>query len=448
MGAWSQEGKPEGSQNPPPSPPRPAEAPPPGLHWIPFEGDPDWSFHYQGTAIEQARGRIHSPYAGPLSLQEHAEHAMSYTTTIFLGRRLWSGASLYFDPEIASGEGLSHASGIAGFPNGEITRVNQPPPTPYVARLYVRQSLDLGGELEKVDPGPNQLSDQLSNSRLDFRFGKMGVGDVFDTNSYAHDPRTQFLNWGLFDDGAWDYPADTRGYTIGPTVELVQPSWSLRYGCFLMPRFANGLPYDYAIAQNHGQVVEAEERWSFAEHPGGLRVFAWLNNARMGDYRETINDPSVGMDVTRTRRSGRAKYGFGLNAEQELTKEVGVFLRAGWDDGKSETFAFTEIDRTLTPGLSVKGTLWGRPEDAFGMAYMVNGLSGDHRAYLSRGGAGFIIGDGQLHYGFEQVFECYYAFKIMGTLTLSADYQFVENPAYNHDRGPVNIIALRVHVEF
>ena len=374
---------------------------------------------------------------------------MSYTTTLFLGRRLWSGAALYFDPEIASGEGLSHASGVAGFTNGEITRINQPPPTPYVARLYFRQSLDLGGDAsEKVEAGPNQLSDTLSTSRLDFRFGKMAAGDVFDANAYAHDPRTQFLDWALFENGAWDYPADTRGYTVGPSLELVQPAWSLRYGIFLMPRFANGLPYDYAIADNHGQVLEGEFRWSLQERPGVVRLLAYVNNARMGNYRETIDEPAAGMDVTRTRQSGRAKYGAGLSAEQELTREIGIFLRAGWDDGKTESFAFTEIDRTLTPGVSVKGALWGRPEDILGMAYVLNGLSADHRAYLARGGIGFIIGDGQLHYGFEQIFETYYALKIMGSLTLSGAYQLVENPAYNRDRGPANIASLRVHVEF
>jgi high affinity Mn2+ porin len=323
-----------------------------------------------------------------------------------------------------------------------------PEPIPYLARLYVQQTLNFGGEVEKVEPGPNQLAETVSKSRLEVRVGKMAVGDVFDDNAYAHDPRTQFLNWSLFENGAWDYPADTRGYTVGGTVELTMGSWSGRYGIWMEPKSANGLHLDSAVATNHGQAVELEYRWALSEQPGVARVLGYANNAKMGDYRETINTPAFGMEVTRTRRNGRLKYGFGFSGEQQLAKEVGVFLRAGWDDGRTESWAFTEIDRMVSPGVSVKGTLWGRPEDTFGAAVLLNGLSGDHRSYLSRGGLGFIIGEGQLHYGYEHVVETYYAFKILGTLTLTADYQFVENPAYNKDRGPAHILALRVHVDF
>ncbi|HLY72611.1 MAG TPA: carbohydrate porin [Planctomycetota bacterium] len=423
-------------------------APPPGLHLLPLLGDPDWSFHYQATAVEQARGSIHSPYQGPLSLQERAEHDMSYTTTIFLGRRLWEGAAVYFDPEIAGGSGLSNASGIAGFPNGEITRVNMPQPIPYLARLYLEQTIDFGGDVEKVEAGPNQLAETVSKRRLELRVGKMAVGDVFDDNAYSHDPRTQFMDWALFENGAWDYPADTRGYTVGGTVELSVDSWSVRYGIWMEPKTANGLHLDSAVATNHGQAAELEYRWALSEHPGAARLLAYANNAKMGDYRETIDDPALGMDVTRSRRNGRLKFGFGLSSQQEITKDVGVFLRAGWDDGRTESWAFTEIDRMVSPGVSVKGTLWGRPEDTFGAAFLLDGLSADHREYLARGGLGFIIGDGKLHYGFEEIVETYYAFKLLGSLTLSLDYQYVRNPAYNEDRGPANIIALRVHVDF
>ncbi|HVR87148.1 MAG TPA: carbohydrate porin [Planctomycetota bacterium] len=429
-------------------PKKSVEEPPHPFHLLPVLDDPDWSFHYQATAVEQARGRIHSPYQGPLSLQEHAEHDMSYTTTIFLGRRLWEGGAVYFDPEVAGGSGLSNASGIAGFPNGEITRVNMPEPIPYLARLYVEQTFNFGEKTEKVEAGPNQLAEMVSKSRLEVRLGKMAVGDVFDDNKYSHDPRTQFMDWALFENGAWDYPADTRGYTVGGTVELSVDSWSVRYGIWMEPKTANGLHLDSAVATNHGQAAELEYRWALAEHPGVARVLAYANDAKMGDYRETIDDPALGMDVTRSRRNGRLKYGFGLSSEQEITREVGVFLRAGWNDGRTESWAFTEIDRMVSPGVSVKGTLWGRPDDTFGTAFLLDGLSGDHRSYLARGGVGFIIGDGQLHYEFEQILEMYYACKIVGSLTLTLDYQYVRNPAYNADRGPANIIALRVHFDF
>jgi high affinity Mn2+ porin len=441
-----------------PTPERPKEAQAEGakkpeetpgtFHLLPFQDDPDWSFHYQGTAVDQFRGSMRSPYQSNLSLQGRGESALSYTTTLFLGRRLWEGAAIYFDPEIAGGMGLSNASGVAGFPNGEITRVNVPQPTLYIARLYLRQTFNFGDPTEKVEPGPNQLPEQKSPSNLELRFGKMALGDVFDDNRYSHDPRTQFLDWALFENGAWDYPADTRGYTVGPSIEFNQPHWSLRYGFFLEPRSANGLAYDFKIAANHGQVLEGELRFNLDEHPATVRLLGYANNARMGNFQETIANPAFGMDVTQTRKDGRAKYGLGLSADFEITPDLGVFLRAGWDDGKTESWAFTQIDRTLTPGVSLKGTCWGRPEDTFGLAYVVNGLSGDQRDYLTLGGQGFIIGDGKLNYGLEQILETYYALKILGTLTVSVDYQYVRNPAYNADRGPVNIVSLRIHVDF
>jgi high affinity Mn2+ porin len=445
----AQEAKPESPQKDPSKTPQ-SEKPPPPPAGSPFSilVDPDWSFHYQATAVEQARGSIHSPYASNLSLQKEAEHAFSYTTTLFLGRRLWDEAAIYFDPEIAGGNGLSNASGVAGFPNGEITRVNRPSPTPYVARLYFQQTISFGEKTEKVEPSPNQLSEVRSPTRLEFRFGKMALGDVFDDNAYAHDPRVQFMNWALFANGAWDYPADTRGYTIGPTVEFTWDAWALRYGIWLVPKEANGLSYDYSIAANHGQAVEGEYRWKIDEHPGVVRLLGYLNNARMGDFRETINNPALGMDLIPTRKNGRPKYGAGLSADQQLCPDLGAFLRAGFDDGKTETWAFTQIDRTLSAGLSLKGTSWGRPDDTVGLAYLMNGLSPDQRSFLSRGGQGFIIGDGQLHYKFEEIVEMYYACKILGLLTLTADYQYVRNPAYNGDRGPAQVFALRFHLDF
>jgi len=435
--AWSQAENPKTTTRPPEDGPKP-------------EGEPaveDWSYHFQGTVVLQGRGAMESPYSGPNSLSANRENATSITSTLFLGRRLWNNAAVYFDPEVSGGTGLSRTLGIAGAPNGETTRVGTTTPRAYIARLYAEQSIDLGNDTEPVLPDQNQLAGRQCSERLTFTLGKMSAGDIFDDNAYSHDARTQFLNWSLMTNGAWDYPADTRGYTYGFAAQLILKEWAIRYGIFAMPEEANGFTFDHTVAHAHGQSLEVEYDYSLLERPGKVRVMGYLNNAHMGDYREAIASAPSAPDVTSTREY-RIKFGVTLNAEQKITDDLGAFLRAGWDDGRTETFAFTEIDRSFQAGLSLKGALWQRPEDTVAAAVVVNGISSAHRDYLAAGGLGFLLGDGRLRDGPETILECYYQARLAKSLFVSLDYQFVDNPGYNRDRGPVSIFGLRVHVEF
>ncbi len=361
--------------------------------------------------------------------------------------KAWKGGQLYLNPEIAGGEGLSGVEGLAGFPNGDITRVTSTIPKPYLSRIFLRQTWGLGGNSEAVESGPNQLGCRQKESRLVISLGKISLPDLFDTNAYSHDPRTQFMNWALMDLGTWDFAADTRGYTWGVAVELNQPRWALRFGSFMVPKTANGLALDRHLRRNHGENVELERRYKLRGEAGRVSLLGFANHANMGDYREALRRSSGIPDITQTRRPGTPKYGLGLNAEQALTRDLGAFMRLGWDDGKTETWAFTEIDRTFHLGLQFKGRRWGRPQDIIGVAGLNNGLSKDHRDYLAAGGSGFQLGDGRLNYSAERILEAYYAFKPLKVLTLTLDFQRAQNPGYNRDRGPVSIWAVVFHWE-
>jgi high affinity Mn2+ porin len=380
-------------------------------------GKGNWfDIHGQLTSITDTHGPFHSPYEGLNSLRPVRETDTSLTMTLFTTFK-YRGTELGFNGEVAGGTGFSGVVGIAGFPNGEIPRVGKPEPTPYVARLYLKQNV----------------------SRFTWTFGKVAATDFFDNNAYSHDPRTQFENWSIMYNGAWDYPADIRGYTVGAVQEVELGSSVLRVGSFLEPVVANGPKLDGHFTASRGDTFE----WQYGYMDGGtVRFLGFVNHANMGKYREAVDD------IVATRKPGRIKYGFGVNVEQRITPTLGVFTRLGWNDGKTESWAFTEIDRTASGGVSVRGSGWHRPDDVLGAAVAVNGISGDHRAYLARGGYGFVIGDGKLpHPGPETIFEMYYAWRVQKILTLSPGYQFVANPAYNRDRGPVHIVSLRVHVE-
>jgi high affinity Mn2+ porin len=405
----------------------------------------DYSLHFQGTMVSQGHPGFHAPYAGPRSLASFAEIRNSYTTTLFLGARLWKGAEVYADPEMSAGEGIGQLVGIAGYPNGDVARVLNSAPGVYLARGYFRQIIGFGGETETVPADQNQLAATYDISRLTLTAGKFSAADQFDNNAYSHDPRAQFLNWALMSNGAWDYPADVRGYTLGATAELNQPRWAVRYGIFMEPAEASGGPLDYHIGRAFGQAAEYEQRYQIANKPGKLRLLAFLNHAHMGSYTDAAM--LVPPDITRTRRYS-VKYGFGINLEQQLTGDLGLFARIGWNNGRREDWAFTEIDRTASVGLSLKGTRWSRPDDTVGLAGVLNGLSDEHRRYLSNGGVGFIIGDGKLTYDLEEIAETYYSAKLFKIFYLTGDLQFVNHPAYNRDRGPVVVGAIRLHVQF
>jgi high affinity Mn2+ porin len=410
-----------------------------------FAGE-NHTFHAQATLIPQYHGSFESPYTGPTSIRSGSDIEPSLTATVFAGTRLpWKGGEFYINPEATGGGGFSNVAGVAGFPNAEVQRVGSRRITPYIARFFLRQQWGLSGEMEKVEDDVNQMMGERDTSRVVFTLGKVSALDIFETNSYAADARSQFMNWGLIVTPSWDFPADTRGYTWGAALEYIQPRWAVRTGIWQMPEVANGLTLDDDLQNAHGEAVEFEEDHTAGGRPGKAKFMTYVNQARMGTYRQSINQAPTGPDITATRAAGNVKYGFGLNTEQELTDDLGAFFRIGWDDGKTETFAYTEIDQTVNAGVSLKGTRWRRPDDRVGLAGVVNGLSNDHKDYLAAGGSGFIIGDGQLKYATEDIWEGYYLVRVLKCLSFTGDYQHIVNPGYNRDRGPVDIFSFRIH---
>jgi high affinity Mn2+ porin len=406
-----------------------------------------WTDHFQATVVPQGHPGFSAPYSGMNSLGDTPALDTSLTSTLFLGLRLLPGFELYFNPELQAGSGFNGTTGLADFPNGEIYRVSSPYPALNLSRLYVQWVIGLGGGTEGIEDDANQIAGSRAVSRLTLVAGKFSLNDYFDDNTYSHDPRSQFLNWALMDLGAWDYAADTRGYTEGIYAEFNQASWAVRFAEVLEPKEANGEAMDLDVLHAHSENLEIESRWSGATQPGKLRLLAFCNHADMGSYRATLDSPSDGEDISDTQAVGRIKYGFGLNLEQSLSKNLGIFSRISWNDGQTETWAFTEIDRSGSVGFQWNGESWRRPLDHAGLAYIISGLSPEHEEYLAAGGYGFIIGDGALNYAPEQVLEAYYSLGIFKGLTASPDYQFFRNPAYNQDRGPVHVFSLRVHYE-
>jgi high affinity Mn2+ porin len=411
-----------------------------------------YSFHGQATSETQYHGDFTSPYQGPNSFTAAHEVETSFTGTLFTGIQLRPGTEIYFNPEVSAGSGLSGVLGLGDAPNGETPRVSGASPAETVARLFLRQTFGFGGPQEDVPDGVNQIAHRQDVNRLMITVGKFAANDIFDNNTYAHDPRSQFSNWGLWEDDAWDYPADTKGYTDGLAMELNFADCTYRYGIFRPPATANGGQLDTHWDRAFDQVVEFERRYKLFDHPGAVRPMAYINFADMGDYRDAIDEATGGAirypDVTRTRSYSHPKYGYGINAEEELTSDLGVFGRAGWNNGQSESWTFTEVDRTASLGLSLKGARWHRPNDVIGVAGVISGLSKDHRDYLADGGLGFELGDRRLSYAPEQVIEAYYFIGVTKNLFLTWDYQFIDHPGYNADRGPASVIGFRAHVEF
>ena len=384
------------------------------------------------------------------SLQNLPERRVSLTTTLFFGLRLQKNTVLYFNPEIAGGRGFSGVNGLANSSNGELPRVASATPKPYIARLYVSHDFSFGDEMESFEGEENQLAGRRPMKRYTITVGRFTVTDFFDNNRYSHDPRTQFMGWGVMYNGAWDYAADVRGYTWGWVHEFHTRKWSLRYASAAMPREANGLRFDRRLFRNRGDMFEVEYRYTVKTHAGAIRFLNYENRANAGNYAAAIRQAEQGgdiPDVTATRRNGTLKYGFGLNLEQELTKEIGVFGRLGWNDGKTESFAFTAIDRLATAGISITGQRWRRPFDTVATEFTASGISGVHALYLARGGSDFLIGDGRLRYGPEYISETYYSARLFPGFFASFDLQHVSNPAYNQDRGPVWIPSIRLHVD-
>ncbi len=408
-----------------------------------------WNVHGQFTVIEQGYPAFHSPYQGANSLTGPAQAQDTASTTAFIGFRLGEGTKIYVDPEITQGEGLSATVGVAGFPNTEAQKASFPMPRFDLARVYVQQILGLGGEQETIADGPNQLAGKEDISRITITAGKLAVTDFFDNNAYANDGRTQFFNWQLFCCGAYDWTMDQISYTWGAMAELNQKAWAFRAGYFLVPAVSNTDDFDMRFPDGE-YIAELELRYSLLSQPGKLRLMAWVNRANMGSYTDALAEPITTPnypDIALVRQV-RTNYGFNANLEQAITANLGVFSRASWSPGLDEIIGWTDCDESLSAGAVLKGASWGRPDDRIGVAGVLDGLSPEARDYFAAGGLGILIGDGALNYRLEKILETYYSYSLNSWSAVTFDYQFVADPAYNADRGPVHIFAGRFHAEF
>ncbi len=404
---------------------------------------PIWDLHFQSTLIGQGNLPFHVQYSGVNSLNPHGEVRETFSLDVTGDVRPWRGGEFVVDALSWQGYGLSNTEGLAAFPNGEAYRVGKTYPDAVIASAYFRQTLYFGsgysgtGQNAAAGGGKRQLS---------FMVGHFSVTDVFDQNAYANDARTQFMNWAFINNASWDYPANTLGVTNGIAAEWDLGSWAARAGIFQVSKVANGIRMDWNLPQAWSAAGELERQYSFQGRPGALRLLAWKERAHMGSYQESLSDPQ---NIAQNGQlQYRTKYGFGINAEQQICKDVGAFMRLGWSNGRTQIWEFTDVDRTASLGLSIKGDAWRRPEDTVGLAGVVDGISAVHQQFLANGGLGITVGDGALDYGAERVGEAYYDWKVTKHFWFTLDYQLGINPAYNHARGPVNTFATRLHLEF
>jgi hypothetical protein len=406
----------------------------------------------QLNVILQWHPSFKAKYDGPNSLRAEGENATSRVLTLYTGAQLTKTTEVFCDIESAGGRGISDALGLAGFTNLDVVRNPTLGAKPYLARLMLRQIIPLSSATVETERGAHALATKLPAKRLEVRFGKFSTADFFDVNSVGSDSHLQFMNWTVDNNGGYDYAADTRGYTYGAMVEYQSPRYAVRFGEMLMPKVANGLKLDWNLRRARAENVELELRHIlFGEHSGTLRLLSYVNHANMGSYREALNAflqrREAVPDIEAHRQQGRVKYGFGVNLEQELNTAVRLFGRWGWNEGRHESFAYTEINNTVAVGVDVKGAYWQRKQDKLGLAFVSNGISGDHRRYLALGGRGFLLGDGALSYGRERIFESYYNLHLWRGVFAALDFQHVNNPGYNRDRGPVLVPGLRLHLD-
>ncbi len=419
-----------------------------------FDHPDNWRVWISGqvNVIFQAHPDFPAAYSGPNSLRPQGESKTSEVFTLYTGLEATRTTEIMFDLESSGGRGISDALGLAGFTNLDVVRNPELGRTPYIARAYIRQIIPLSREQTKVQRGILNVFRELPAKRLEIRFGKFSLADFFDLNSAGSDSHLQFMNWTVDNNGGYDYAANTRGYTIGAMAELVMPGWSLRFCEALMPTVANGIDLDFHLARARAENVEFELRKSLIrDRNGALRLFSYVNHANMGVYREANAAFLAGVDpvpdITAHRHQGSVKYGFGVNAEQELTDSLRVFGRFGWNEGQHESFAYTEVNQTFLFGGDLKGERWRRGLDKIGVAFVSNGISRDHQLYLKLGGSGFLLGDGTLNYGRENIVEGYYNAHLWRGIFAGFDLQHISNPGYNRDRGPVIVPALRLHID-
>jgi high affinity Mn2+ porin len=436
------------------------------LTMFPHSETAPWFVAGQSNIIFQAHPSFHSPYQGTNSLQGAGEYKTSLLGTLFLGYQLQR--SLHGEPSVrnkryntefiadfesAGGRGLSEALGLAGFTNLDVVRNPNLGSTPYVARVQLHQTIGFTDEMTEVQRGPWSLATEAPVRRLELRLGKMSLPDVMDINEVLSDSHMQFTNWTVDSNGAWDYAADTRGYTFAGEIEYQDRKWAARYALAAMPVVANGIDLDWALSRAHGQNWEFELRQGFLRgHTGTQRMLAFVNNAHMGDYRASVTRYVEGIDPTpdihKTERFGAVKYGFGYNVEQQVTDHLRAAGRFGWNEGQHESFAYTEVDQTVLLGADYDGVQWGRKNDKVGLSFVSNAIKKDHQNYLADGGLGFLLGDGRLHYGRETTEEAYYNAHAWRGLFFALGLSHIDNPGYNRDRGPVWVPSVRCHVEF
>jgi hypothetical protein len=422
-----------------------------------------WWISGQANIIYQGRLPFHSLYQGPNSFHNSAEYKTSLLGTLYLALRpthsIRYNNDLILDVESAGGRGLSQALGLAGFTNLDVVRNPTLGSAPYLARYQIHQVIGLTQKTTPQSPGPFALAPSVPVRRLEFRVGKLTLPDFFDANSVGSDSHLQFMNWTVDNNGAWDYAADTRGYTVGGIAEYDDRVWSVRYGLLAMPVVANGIDMDWAFSRAHGQNGEFELRHSFVPlRKGVTRLLFYANRAHMGVYREANVAFLNGSDTAKFGATvpnillhehfSALKYGFGYNTEQEITENLRVFGRFGWNEGQHESFAYTEVDQTVEAGADYAGTRWHRPVDKIGVAVVSNAIKADHQEYLKLGGVGFLLGDGTLRYGRENIVESYYNWHAWRGLFYAVDVQHIANPGYNRDRGPAWVGSVRAHVDF
>ncbi len=407
----------------------------------------------QINLIHQQHAAFHARYTSENSLKPFCEKATSRLLTLYTGVQLPRSTELLFDVESARGRGISDALGLAGFTNLDVVRNPSLGSRPYLARLMVHQTIALSREKVEVKRDFLSLDTEKPEKRLEIRFGKLSFADFFDVNSVGSDSHLQFMNWTTDNNGAYDYAADTRGYTYGGIAEYQSPAWGIRFGEALMPKVANGIKLDWNLRRARAENLELELHPSRVPNRSStVRFLSYVNHANMGSYREAIDaflqhrDPAP--DIESHRREGRVKYGFGFNAEQQLTDQIRIYTRVGWNEGHHESFAYTEVNSSAAVGGDIRGKAWRRARDKIGIAWVHNSISGDHRRYLELGGKGFLLGDGTLTYGQEKILEAYYAARLRRGVSASIDLQYIANPGYNRDRGPVVIPGLRLHIEF
>ena len=413
-----------------------------------LEGDV-WNLHGQTTLVGQYAAPFYAPYRGTNSLDPNIARE-TWDVTFYVGRRLWSGAALWMNPEIDQGYGLSNTLGIGGFSSGEAYKLGYAHPYVRVPRVLVQQTVNLGGKEEKVDAGLNQFRDTHSANRVVLTVGKFSVSDIFDTISYAHDPRNDFLNWSLVDAGTFDYAADAWGFTYGAALEWYQGRWAARGGVFDLSRIPNSADLETGFGE-YQVVYEVERQHTFHDQPGKIAVDGFFSRGRMGRYADALALAAEQGTIPNTAdvRQYGTRPGVNVNFAQQVRPDLGVFGRAGWADGSVEPYEFTDIDRTVSGGVSLAGRRWGRKDDTLALALVVNGISAEHRAYLAAGGLGILVGDGQLpNPGTESIIETYYRVALGAAWQLTADYQFIVNPAFNSDRGPVSVVTARLRAEF